>query len=193
MRPSDARTSRRRWRLFLAVEGALLLVAFASTWAAFVVRPGGWVVWPLSVLWTWLVYTLPIAALYLLGRPPVMTLAPLIPSAQSRAFRRELKGRQALSADEFYARFYEGSGVPRDVAVGVRRSLGGFEWLADRRLAPSDYLPWLDDDLDLADVLYRLGREFGVRFTGADYPAVDGTLDNLVRLVHARLGQAGHL
>jgi hypothetical protein len=96
-----------------------------------------------------------------------------------------------LTDGEFYGRFYAGSGVPREVVARVRGSLEGFEWLADR-LVPSDYLPWLDDDLDLADVLYRLGREFGVRFTKVDYPALDGTVDNLIRLIHARLGQAGH-
>jgi hypothetical protein len=40
----------------------------------------------------------------------------------------------------------------------------------------------------LAAVLHRVGKDFGVRFTKADYPAVDGTLGNLIRVIHARLG-----
>jgi hypothetical protein len=52
---------------------------------------------------------------------------------------------------------------------------------------PADNLQLLDDELDLGDVLHRAGKHFGVKFTKADYPKVDGTLDNLIRLVHAKL------
>jgi hypothetical protein len=169
--PGYEATARRRVQL-LAAE-AVVLVTAGFTLATISRRLESWVGWPVAVLlWGWV----------------ACTSAFCLCSPESWAFRRELKGREPLSSDEFYTRFYRGSGIPKDVVKRVRRSLLGFEWLADR-LAPADYLPWLDDDLDMADVLYRLGREFGVKFTKADYPAVDGTLDNLVRLVHARLAR----
>jgi hypothetical protein len=170
----------------VSVEGVLLLVAIALTWAAGSLAPARWLVAALGLLWTWLVCTLPVGVLYLIGRPPVITLSPLIPSAGSRAFRRELRGRVELSDVEFYARFYAGSGIPDDIPARVRRCLREVDPLAVRA-APADCLLLLDDDLDYADVLDRVGQEFGVRFTKADYPAVDGTLDNLLRLVHARV------
>jgi hypothetical protein len=88
--------------------------------------------------------------------------------------------------NEFYARFYQGSDIPRDIPVRVRDRLLELDGLADR-LVPTDCLPLLVEELDYADVLRWVGREFEVRFTRADYPAVDGTLDNLIRLVHVRL------
>jgi hypothetical protein len=185
--PLDDNTVRRRWQIFLAVEGVLLLLAVGVTWAISPCPVAPWVAVPISLLWVWLVYTLPVTVLYLVGRPPVMTLAPLWPSAESRAFRRELRSRAALSDDEFYARFYAGSGVPRDVPARLRHVLVEFDPLSERAV-PHDRLWLLNDELDFADVLHRAGQEFGVRFTRADYPAVDGTLASLVQLVHARRG-----
>jgi hypothetical protein len=181
----DGDTVRRRWRLFLIAEGILLAVAIAATWVAVSIRPAAWFPVPVGILWTWLVCTLPIAILYLLGCPPVITLSPLIPSAATRAFRKELKRRPSLSDSEFHARFYAGSGIAADIPARVRRCLAEFDPLAERAI-PADCLLLLDDDLDYADVLHRVGEEFGVGITEADYAAVDGTLDNLVRLVHAR-------
>jgi hypothetical protein len=169
----------------LTVEAVLVLVVVAATWAVVEYRVD-WAVVPVSILFGWLTFTLPIAFLYLVGHPPVMTLAPLFPSAESRAFRRELKFRQVLSDDEFHSRFFADGDVPKEVSAGVRRGLLYFDRLADRAV-PADNLQFLDDELDLGDVLHRVGKLFGVNFTKADYPKVDGTLDNLIRLVHAKL------
>jgi hypothetical protein len=56
---------------------------------------------PIAVLLIWHIVAIPIGFLYLIGKPVVMTLAPLVPSAESRAFRRQLCGRPALSSEEF--------------------------------------------------------------------------------------------
>jgi hypothetical protein len=165
----------------LTVEAVLV----AATWAMFECR-AEWALFPVSILFGWLAFTLPIAFLYLVGRPPVMTVAPLFPSAESRAFRRELKSRQVLSDDEFHSRFYADGDVAKEVSDGVRSSLLYFDCLTDRAV-PVDNLQLLDDELDLGDVLHRADKHFGVKFTKADYPKVDGTLDNLIRLVHAKL------
>jgi hypothetical protein len=176
--------TRRAWRLFLGVEG-LLLIAIAVTSVFFTFLSARWTLIPITVLWTWLGFTLPICVLYLIGHPPVITLSPLILSAEKRASRRELQGLTALSDDEFYARYYAGSGIPADIPARIRRCLLEFDSLADR-LVPADCLLLLDDDLDYADVLHSVAEEFVVAFSEADYPEVDGTLDNLIRLVHAR-------
>jgi hypothetical protein len=115
-----------------------------------------------------------------------MTLSPLIPSAESRRFRRQLNERPALSDEEFYARYYEGSGVLRDIPDRLRRSLLDLDPLLDRAI-PSDFLYLLDDELDFANVLYLIEREFSLRFTEADNRGLDGTLDNLIRLVQSRI------
>ena len=177
--------SRRRWRLFLAVEGVLLLTAIVGLWTAGTL--GIPATWLLGILWTWLAFTLPIGVLYLIGHLPVMTLSPLLPSAESRAFRQELKCRPAWTDEEFYDRFYAGSGIPRDIPARIRRCLMEFDRLAER-VVPTDRLPLLPiiEELDYADVLESVGEELGVALAEADYPAVDGTLDNLIRLVHAR-------
>ncbi len=118
-----------------------------------------------------------------------MSLSPLIPSAESRAFCRQLAERPVLSDDEFYARFYEGSGIPREIPSRLRRSLLPIHPLLER-VIPSDYLCLLDDELDFAGVLYFVEREFSIHFTKADFEDIDGTLDNLVHLVHVRINPA---
>jgi hypothetical protein len=55
------------------------------------------------------------------------------------------------------------------------------------RALPSDRPYLLDDELDFADVLYLIEREFEINFTRADHQRIDGTLDQLIRLVHMRL------
>jgi hypothetical protein len=61
--------------------------------------------------------------------------------------------------------------------------------MADR-LVPTDFLPSLDDELDYGDVLDCVGEEFGVTFREVDYAAVDGTLDNLIWLIHGRVSES---
>jgi hypothetical protein len=52
-----------------------------------------------------LVVDLPVCFLILIGKPPIMTLSPLIPSAEERANRKRLKQRQLLDDDAFYEQF----------------------------------------------------------------------------------------
>jgi hypothetical protein len=183
----DGTARKHRYQLFLAVESHLLLVAVVGS--AAMLTAGGSLRWAavlLSALWVWHVVAIPIGFLYLIGKPIVMTLSPLIPSAESRAFRRQLRDRPVLGDEEFYARYYEASVVPREIPVRLRRLLLDLDPLTERVL-PSDRLYLLNDDLDFADVLYLIEREFGIDFTRADHQLIDGTLDQLIRLVHMRL------
>ena len=64
-----------------------------------------------------LVVDLPICFLILIGKPPIMTLSPLIPSAEERANWKRLKERELLDDDAFYERFYAGTGIPKEIPL----------------------------------------------------------------------------
>lgn len=182
----DAKTTRHRWRWFVAIEVSLMIATIAGTWAAahFDAR---WTVIPFTALWTWLGLTLPIVFLYLIGRPPVMTLPP---SRESRAFRRALNARPIISDDEFHSRYYADSAISQEVCAAVRRCVLCFDGMGDR-IVPADDVQLLNDELDLGWVLECVAKHFGVQFTRADYRAVDGTLDNLIQLVHTKVAEVG--
>src|SRR5438128_201516 len=113
--PPDTAGQKRRYRVFLAVEAVLLAAAVAGCAGAFSHSVGAWVAWPLTFLWMWHIVAIPVAILYLIGRPVVMSLSPLIPSLESRAFQRELQDRPVLTDADFHARYYAGSGIPEDI------------------------------------------------------------------------------
>jgi hypothetical protein len=182
----DGARQKRRYRAFLAAEAVLLAVAVAGCAGAYKHSVGAWAIWPLTLLWTWHVVALPIAFLYLIGRPIVMSLSPLFPSAESRTFRQTLRDRPWLADAEFYARYFAGSGIPEDIVTRVRQSLARIDHLYERAV-PSDLLYLLGDDLDFADVIAFVGKAFGVRLFKSDYDDFDGSLDNLVRQVHRRI------
>src|SRR5437879_3964613 len=105
----DENTRKRRYRFFIDLELVLLhvtVLTLVALWEARPLRPG---LLPyaltglLAALLMWHLHAIPICFFYLIGRPIVMTLSPLIPSAESRAFRRPLRERPALSDDDFYA------------------------------------------------------------------------------------------
>lgn len=187
--PAANTTHKYRWRLFLAVEGVLLVSVIAGSWAVFTV-PGisQWMAVALTVMWVWLICTLPICVLHMLGRPVAFNLSPLVPSFESREYHRELRRRAAMSDDEFYGRFYAESGIPPGIPTAVRHCLSRYYPLAVRAV-PSDNLALLDDELDLAEILRWVGNKLGLRFTRADYPAFDGTVDSLIRLTHEKITQ----
>lgn len=113
----------------MAVEAVLVLVTVAALAALiasheFVGKEAAMLVaGPLSLLCMWHVFAVPIIVMYLAGNPVVMTLSPLVPSVESRAFVRRLRERPALSDDDFYARYYEESGISKDIPVRLRRCL----------------------------------------------------------------------
>src|SRR4051812_48759074 len=101
----------RRWRVFLTVECVLACAwgigycAHATSRAPdFVERV------LLPALGVWLFVSLPTAVLYLVSSlPGLEQLWPPGPSPQERAYRQEVGSRPALTDQEFYGRFYEGS------------------------------------------------------------------------------------
>jgi hypothetical protein len=150
-----------------------------------------WIGLPLTVVVMWHIVAIPICCFYLCGNPIVMTLVPLIDSAESRAYRAELRQRPALDDHAFYELFDKDSGVPCEVVAGVRRALCLFDDRFERSI-PSDFLYHLEDEMDFGDLLYEVENEFRIRFTKPDCEKLDGTLENLVRLVDKAVNSERH-
>lgn len=176
---------RRWWRVFLLVECALLLAWVVGAWVTFTSPISQLLVTFWSVLGSWLCFSLPVAVLYLLGCPLMMSLS-FGPSPQERAYQRKVGARPALTGEEFYARFYEGSGIPPDIPARVRDCLAYLDILIERAY-PSDVIGHAYDDLDWYDVVFRIEKAFRFQFTEEDYALFTGTLGNLIDLVHVRL------
>jgi len=183
---SEPARSKQSWRLFLVVEGVVLLLVVAATWVSVTTGGTRGVALVLALGWMWLIITIPICCCYLLGHPVVISLSPLVPSAESRTFLCTLRNRTPMTHDQFYEMFYATSDIPKPVIVGVRNCLITFHPIADR-LVPADDLTLLDDELDLAEVLRWMNQEFRVQFSQKDYASVDGTLDNLIRVTHRKV------
>jgi hypothetical protein len=175
-----------RYRVFLAIEILLLGLAVMATVALIQERIGNWVAAPLSILIMWHIVAIPICVMYLIGNPIVMTLAPIFPSAASRAFRKQLAQRPWLNDEEFFVRYCAESGIPREIAARLRQCLRTLDVLIEQAI-PNDNLSLLYDELDFDDVLDLVEKEFGITFTSADYEALDGTLGNLLRLTYFKI------
>jgi hypothetical protein len=183
--------TKRRYRIFLVVEPAFLVITIAL-WVGAIrsvhdQRMDLVVVPVLAVFTVWHIVAIPIAIFYLIGNPIVMTLVPLVDSAESKAYRAELRGRPALTDEEFISRFYPESEIPQEVIVGVRRSLGDFDALYKGAL-PADKLYLLYDDIDFADIVKLALKKFKAKMAKEEWKNIDGTLDNLIKLVHRRIG-----
>lgn len=170
---------KRRYRLLIALEAFLLAVTIAGC-AGLTVLHVFWLAVIVIVLCACHLVLVPVCFLYLIGMP--------IATSQSPEFRRRLRERPALDDEEFYARYYRASDIPKETVVRLRQCLMEFDPLAERAI-PSDRLDLLDDESDFAEVLWMIGRDLGIQFTEADYKSIDGSLDNLVREVHRRLNR----
>jgi hypothetical protein len=161
------------------VSGALL----ACFW---LLRPfGDFDFWMIGILGTVLIFDLPVCLLILIGRPPVMTLAPLLPSADERRFRRAVRERPLLSDDEFYDQSYRDSEIPSHIAIRLRK-IYAVE-LGMEKVWPEDKATDFDGELDLADLLIDVEDELGVQFTEAEVEQLDGSFDSIVKCLAGKI------
>ena len=142
-----------------------------------------------------LIFDLPVCVLVVYewlrtGEPPELSLSPLFPCREQREFRRNLRERTKLSDDDFFAVFYSHSQIPKELVVQLRKSLEGAFGLDFAALHPTDNLIFADAELDWADVMFRLNRNFDIVLTKEMFRGFDGTFDALLRLVHSRVGEA---
>lgn len=133
-----------------------------------------------------LVVDLPVCFLIVIRKPPIMTLSPLIPSAEERANWKRLKQRELLDDDAFYERFYAGTDIPKEIPLCLRRLYA--EELQMDEVWPEDNAVEFDGELDFGDVLDRAERDFGVRFTEEEIRQIDGSFGSVVKLVAKKLG-----
>ncbi len=109
-----------------------------------------------------------------------------------RFLRKAWLARPHLSDEELYDRFYVGSGIRRDIPCRVRRELIDALGEGLDSLYPSDNLAFAVEDVDFADVLFRMEREFGIAIPLETIPGeIDGTFDSIVRYVSQALNGKG--
>jgi hypothetical protein len=165
---------------FVAGVSGVLLACF------WFVRPfGDFDFWIIGILGTVLICDLPVCLLILIGRPPVMTLAPLLPSAEERRLRRAIRERPLLSDDDFYERFYTGSGISPHIPRRLRKIYAA--QLGMDRVWPEDNATYFDGELDLADLLIDVADEFGVHFTEAEVEQMTGSFDSIVQCLARKI------
>jgi acyl carrier protein len=106
--------------------------------------------------------------------------------ASHSRFERELAARPQPDDRTFYDAWYQGSGIPEDIPIRVRKvyteQLGQY-W---RGVRPSDNACLAYPDLDFAELLYEIEDEFGIRIPLEDIKVLDGTFDAVVRYVASR-------
>jgi len=151
-----------------------------------IVRPfGNFDFWMIGILGTVLIFDLPVCILILTSRPPVMTLAPPLPSAEERKPRRTVRQRPLLSDDEFHDRFYRNTEVPSHISIRLRKIYA--IQLGLDRVRPDDKATDFDGEIDLADLFIDVADEFGVHFTEAEVDQMDGSFDSIVKCLAGKL------
>jgi acyl carrier protein len=88
-----------------------------------------------------------------------------------------------LDDQAFYKACYDGSGIPEDIPGRVRKVY--VEQLGDcwKAVRPRDSVCSAYPDLDLAELLYEVEDEFGIKIPDEDMKRMDGTFDAIVRHV----------
>ena len=81
-------------------------------------------------------------------------------SESERAYSEQLQLRTKLNDDEFYATFYGGTGIQKDIPIRLRKLYEKIIGEDLSALHPEDDQALIYDGLDFLDVLYRVQREF---------------------------------
>jgi acyl carrier protein len=107
-------------------------------------------------------------------------LGDLLFYASHSRFEREMMSRPQLDDGAFC---YGGSGIPEDIPGRVRKVY--VEQLGDcwKAVRPEDNVCEAYPDLDLAELLYEIEDEFGIKIPLEDMKKMDGTFDAIVRYV----------
>ena len=107
----------------------------------------------------------------------------LLSNAFSSRFDRELLTRPSTDDQAFYEAHYGGSGIPEDIPIRVRKVY--VEQLGDcwKGVRPDDNVCESYPDLDLAELLYEIEDEFGIKIPEEEMRKMDGTFDAIVRYV----------
>ena len=110
-------------------------------------------------------------------------LGDLLFYASHSRLEREMMSRPQLDDGAFYEACYGGSGIPEDIPGRVRKVY--VEQLGDcwQGVRPGDNVCEAYADLDLAELLYEVEDEFGIKIPDEEMRRMDGTFDAIVRYV----------
>ena len=110
-------------------------------------------------------------------------LGDLLSNAFSSRFDRELVTRPQPDDQAFYESHYGGSGIPEDIPIRVRKVY--VEQLGDcwKGVRPDDNVCDAYPNVDLAEILYEIEDESGIKIPDEEMKRMDGTFDAIVRCV----------
>jgi acyl carrier protein len=110
-------------------------------------------------------------------------LSDLLYYAFSSRFEHELLSRPQPDDQAFYKAHYGDSGIPEDIPIRVRKVY--VEQLGDcwNGVRPDDNVRDACPEVDLAELLYEIEDEFGIKISDEDMKRMDGTFDAIVRYV----------
>lgn len=90
-----------------------------------------------------------------------------------------MNSRPSITDDEFHRKYYANTEVTVDTCARVRCVLRQQLRLAN--VEPMDNVAKLFPDIDLGEVCFEIGQEFGVLFRDAFIDPWDGSVDSLIR------------
>jgi hypothetical protein len=131
----------------------------------------------LFLLWDWAssgkVPELPLGRL-------LWQLFPLADIYDERAFQHTLSAREDLTGDEFYQRYYQGTGVPQTVVLRLLAIYSKFFELSFTKLRPDDWPPAIAE-FDMEPLVVEIEQEFGIPHS--QWHNVNGSFDSVARYV----------
>ena len=92
---------------------------------------------------------------------------------------RAINKRPSLTDADFHREYYANTEVTQDTCARVRRIL--CEQLRLFNTRPADNVATLFPDIDLGEVCFEIGEEFGVSFLNSIIENLDGSVDSLIR------------
>jgi hypothetical protein len=92
---------------------------------------------------------------------------------------RAANNRPSLTDADFHREYYVNTEVTQDTCARVRRVLREQLRLSNTR--PADNVATLFPDIDLGEVCFEIGEEFGIAFMDSTIENLDGTVDSLLR------------
>src|SRR6516165_3794150 len=113
----------------------------------------------------------------------ISLLGDLLFHASHSRLERELINRPQLDDRAFYQAHYADSGIPEDIPIRVRKVY--VEQLGDcwKGVRPGDNVGEICPDVDLAELLYEVEDEFGIKIPIEDMKKMYGTFDAIVRYI----------
>jgi len=99
-----------------------------------------------------------------------------------RQFMAVFAGRDKMSACQFYDRYYRASGIALETVEGTLSAIAACIGCRTSVLRPEDNVAALFEDLDVADVVFRVKKKFRLTCHATPY---EFTVDAFVRFAHA--------